>query len=72
MQRRREGDGLVVRQGGRFVILDADELDQVLAFVSNAPELGRIERFKAPDIDSPVAPMRGVMAAPEDELNFVE
>jgi hypothetical protein len=56
---RRENGGLLLRQGGRFIILDAAELGEVLAFVRDEPQLGRIERFP-------------VTAPPSDELNFIE
>ena len=60
---RRAGGGLVVRQGGRYVVLDAVELESVFAFVrDDEPQLGRIERFPA---TPPAAP-------PTDELNFIE
>lgn len=58
---RRDSGGLVVRQGGRYVLLDAAELDQVLAFVRDEPELGKLARFPAK-----------TAAPPTDELNFIE
>jgi hypothetical protein len=60
---RREKGGLLVRQGGRYVVLDAAELAQVLAFVRDEePQPGRIERFYA---TPPAAP-------PTDEPNWIE
>jgi hypothetical protein len=50
---------VLLRQGGRYVVLDAAELDQLLAFVRDEPQLGRIERFP---VTPPAAP-------PSDELN---
>ena len=46
VQRRREGEGLLLRQGYRYVVLDADELDQVLDFVTVGPswELATFKR----------------------------
>ncbi len=58
---RRDSGGLVVRQGGRYVLLDAAELDQLLAFVRDEPELGKLARFPAK-----------TAAPPTDELNWLE
>jgi hypothetical protein len=61
VQRRRDGDGLLVRQGHRYVVFDAAELDQLLAFVRDEPELGKLARFPAK-----------TAAPPSDELNWIE
>ena len=58
---RRDSGGLVVRQGGRYVLLDAAELDQLLAFVRDQPELGKLARFPAK-----------TAAPPSDEINWLE
>ena len=42
VQRRRGGGGLLVRQGHRYVVLDAAELRQLISFVRDEPQLGRI------------------------------
>ncbi len=46
VHRRRDGGGLVVRQGGRYVVVDAAELDQLLAFVRDEPQLGKLQRYR--------------------------
>jgi hypothetical protein len=50
---RRENGGVVLRQGHRYVALDATEFQLVVDFVRDEPELGQLARFpiapKAPE-----------------------
>jgi hypothetical protein len=50
---RRENGGVVLRQGHRFVALDASEFDALVSFVRDEPELGKLARFRV-SAESPV------------------
>ena len=51
---RRDG-GVVLRQSRSYIVLDRDEFDRLVGFVSDAPELGKLARFaiatKSPQTD---------------------
>ncbi len=51
---RRDG-GVVLRQSRSYILLDRDEFDRLVGFVSDAPELGKLARFliatKSPQTD---------------------
>lgn len=52
---RRDTGGVVLRQGHRYVALDAGELDAVVEFANDAPRLGELQCFpiatKSPQTD---------------------
>ena len=56
---RRDNGGVLLRQGHRFVALDATEFQAVVDFVHDEPELGKLQRFpaapKGPHADDPTA-----------------
>ena len=42
---RRDGGGVVLRQSRSYIVLDRDEFDRLVGFVSDAPELDKLARF---------------------------
>ena len=42
---RRDGDGVVLRQSRSYIVLDRDEFDRLVGFVSDAPELDKLARL---------------------------
>jgi hypothetical protein len=46
---------VVLRQSRSYIVLDRDEFDRLVGFVSDAPELGKLARFpiatKSPQTD---------------------
>ena len=42
---RRDGGGVVLRQSRSYIVLDRDEFDRLVGFVSDAPELDKLARL---------------------------
>jgi hypothetical protein len=50
---RRDNGGVMLRQGHRFVVLEAAEFERVAEFVRDEPELGKLARFAVVAPQSP-------------------